>query len=219
MIPPKTPRFQLPYLDPSQAQPEVKINEAWNIIDAALPGGSDVTSDSSDSGGGGTITVEDLADSPSTIIHNVSTLRFEGFTVESHTGGVAHIKNAAKSSGSVESAGWNSTSGPVQTAMSVPQDVLIPSACTLLEVYILTQGGSGSCAVNLWKANLSNHFPPTVTDDITGGTSPAIASSSTPYANSTLSGWTKSLALGDVIRCTLASNTGFTSVKIILRMG
>ncbi len=29
MIPPKTPRFQFPYLDPSQSQPEVKINEVF----------------------------------------------------------------------------------------------------------------------------------------------------------------------------------------------
>lgn len=52
MIPPKTPRFQLPYLDPSQSQPEVKINEALNIIDANLPGSSDVTSESSPGGSG-----------------------------------------------------------------------------------------------------------------------------------------------------------------------
>jgi hypothetical protein len=87
VIPPKTPRFQFPYLDPSQEQPEVKINEVWNIIDAAMPGGSDVTSDS----GTGTITVEDVTDSPSTVIHNVSKLRFEGVKLESETGGVARI--------------------------------------------------------------------------------------------------------------------------------
>lgn len=50
----KTPRFGLPYIDPSQEQPEVKINEAWNIIDANLgDGGSDVSSGGGSDGAAG----------------------------------------------------------------------------------------------------------------------------------------------------------------------
>jgi len=93
VIPAKTPRFQLPYIDPSQEQPEVKINEAWDIIDAALPGGSETGSDvgSSDSGGPGSITVEQRDDSPEVVVNDVTTLRFKGATVESETGGVAVV--------------------------------------------------------------------------------------------------------------------------------
>lgn len=117
----------------------------------------------------------------------------------------------------MESAGWNSSSGAVQLPLTVPQDILIPYNSTLREVYILTQGGTGSCTVTLWKANLSAHFPPVIGDDITGGTPPAI-SSNTTYANTTLSGWTTNFSQNDVIRCTLSANSIFTSVKIILRM-
>lgn len=48
MIPASTPNFDLPYLDPSQAQPEVKINDSLNKIDAALADAS------TGSGGSGT---------------------------------------------------------------------------------------------------------------------------------------------------------------------
>jgi hypothetical protein len=60
-----TPNLDLLYLDPSQAQPEVKINDAWNKIDAAVAGG---------------ITIAD-ADSPFTEVSGVKTLRIAGATV------------------------------------------------------------------------------------------------------------------------------------------
>ncbi len=115
------------------------------------------------------------------------------------------------------SAGWNSSTGAVQISLAVPQDIVVPYACTLQEVYILTQGGVGACTVDLWKANLSAHFPPVSADDITGGVPPAITSSNL-YTNTVLSGWTTALAQGDIIRATLAANSTFTSVKIVLRV-
>ena len=116
----------------------------------------------------------------------------------------------------MESAGWNSSNGAVQLSLTVPQDILIPYAATLREVYILTQGGAGSCTVTLSKCAIGS-FPGSLTD-ITGGVPPAIASSSAPYTNTTLSGWTTSFSQNDIVRCTLTANTNFTSVKIILRM-
>lgn len=116
----------------------------------------------------------------------------------------------------MESAGWNSTSGAVQLALTVPQDILIPYAVTLREVYILTQGGSGSCTVTLTKCAIGS-FPGSLTD-ITGGVPPAISGSSSPYTNTTLSGWTTAFSQNDIVRATLTANTNFTSVKIILRM-
>jgi hypothetical protein len=111
-----------------------------------------------------------------------------------------------------EAAGWNSTSGAIQVALTVAQDVLIPYACTLQEVYIVTQGGTGSCTVSLKTAA----FPSVPSSDITGGTSPAIVSGAS-YSNTSLSGWTTAFAQGALIRATLTVNTVFTSVKIILR--
>lgn len=109
-------------------------------------------------------------------------------------------------------AGWNSASGAVPVASTVPQDVLIPYGCTLQEVYIQTQGGTGSCTVTLG----TQAFPISAPTDITGGTSPAIASA-VSYSNTSLVGWTTAFAQGAMIRATLTVNSGFTSVKIIMR--
>jgi hypothetical protein len=109
-------------------------------------------------------------------------------------------------------AGWNSSSGAVPVSATVAQDLEIPYGCTLQEVRIQTQGGTGSCTVTLSTAA----FPFTTGTDITGGVPPAI-SAGTSYANSTLSGWTTVFAQGAMIRATLTANSGFTSIKILLR--
>lgn len=113
----------------------------------------------------------------------------------------------------VLSAGWNSSSGAVPTASAVPQDVLIPYGSTLQEVYIQTQGGTGSCTVTLGTQS----FPISAPTDITGGIPPAIVSG-VSYSNTSLVGWTTTFSQGDMIRATLTANTGFTSVKIMLRL-
>ncbi len=122
----------------------------------------------------------------------------------------------------MESALWNSTSGAVQTALTVAQDILIPFACTLQEVDVLTQGPVGSCTVTILRGAASSgviSFPPAT--DITGGANVVCAAASkqigAAYAT-TLAGWTTSFGQNDVLRLTLTANTNFTSVKIILRM-
>ena len=76
--------LNLPYLDSGQAQPEVKINDAWNLINAfaADHGGSDTGSDS----GGGSISVSD----GTTTVDDVTSLIFTHGTVADEGGGVAH---------------------------------------------------------------------------------------------------------------------------------
>ena len=120
----------------------------------------------------------------------------------------------------MESALWNSTSGPVLLSLTVPQDILIPYNCTLREVDILTQGGTGNCTITILRAQSSAgaiaNLPPAV--DITNGNSPQITGG-TLYTNTTFTGWTTTtLTQNDVLRLTLTANTAFTSVKIILRM-
>jgi hypothetical protein len=120
-----------------------------------------------------------------------------------------------------ESAGWNALTALV-VANTVPQDIIIPFACTLKQVIILTQGVagasvSGSCTVDMSHSSFAG-FPGSLTD-MTGGTPPAISASASPYSNTTFTGWTvTTFAQDDVIRFTLAANSGFASVKIILRM-
>ncbi len=121
----------------------------------------------------------------------------------------------------MESAGWNSSSGAVQTALTVPQDILIPFACTLREVDVLTQG-TGSCTVTILRgAAVAGAITMPPTADITGGANVTCAALSkqigAAYAT-TLAGWTTAFGQNDVLRLTLTANTGFTSVKVILRM-
>lgn len=122
----------------------------------------------------------------------------------------------------MESALWNSTSGAVNVLLTVPQDILIPYACTLREVDIITQGGTGSCTVTIQRGVASGGtitFPPTV--DITNGYNAGVTSGTINQilaATLASQGWTTSFGQNDVLRLTLTANSVFTSVKIILRM-
>ena len=121
----------------------------------------------------------------------------------------------------MESALWNSTSGAVQTALTVAQDILIPFACTLQEVDVLTQGPVGSCTVTILRGAATAgaiSFPPAT--DITNGHNVACAAASAQILTATLTsqGWTTIFGQNDVLRLTLTANTSFTSVKVILRM-
>jgi hypothetical protein len=261
----KTRRFGLPYLDPSQSQPEVKINEAWDIIDRNLPSGSDVTSDSSDSHGGGSITVEERG-SPHTVVDNVTTLRFVNATVESETGGVAVVTVEGGESSSltvedVDSPSKTQTNvsiirfegaiiepasggvvlvtipevqGPTGAsggqppgaywvtlgggAITLPLNAVekpINATGTIKRCIVYTKGGTGSCTIKIWKANITSHYPPISSDDITGGAN-VVISSGTTHDDSTLSGWTTSIAAGDILLFTLSATSTFTTIGISL---
>jgi len=80
-----TPNLDLQYLDPSQAQPEVKINDAWNKIDEAV-------------GLGIGIAVSDVSTSPP-IVRQARELKFMGATVTHETDDVAVIQIDASSGG------------------------------------------------------------------------------------------------------------------------
>jgi hypothetical protein len=116
-------------------------------------------------------------------------------------------------------ASWGSATGSALTLTGIlPVPRPLGSACTIKEVLILTTGGTGSCTINIWKANLSSHYPPVSGDDITGGVPPAISGAAT-YRNSTLTGWTTTIAQDDVLYFTLTATSTFTSVAIFIRYG
>jgi hypothetical protein len=81
-------------------------------------------------------------------------------------------------------------------------DLYIPFACTITAV-TLTADQTGSMVVDLWKANYSA-YPPTVANTITAAALPTI-SAATKYTDSTLTGWTTSVAAGDIIRVNINS--------------
>jgi len=254
-----TPNLDLEYLDPSQAQPEVKINDAWDKIDAVVGSGltvedltdsphvtapntrvlrftgARVTQESdgvvlieitTPSGGGSALTVQDFAESPGRTVIDVATIRFIGAEVTEESGGVALV-TVPTVAGPQGAAGQGRSLGAYFTtpgggALGLPvnavEALVNGGPCSILEVLVLTKGGPGSCTVKLWKANLSSHYPPVSADDISGGTN-VVISSGTTYQNSTLTGWTTSLAADDVILITLSATSSFTSVAVYIRVG
>lgn len=73
---------------------------------------------------------------------------------------------------------------------------------------------SGSCVVDIWKDTYAN-FPPTVADTIAGSEKPTL---STQQSNNdlSLSSWTTSIAVGDIIAYNVDSATTLTKVKITI---
>lgn len=104
------------------------------------------------------------------------------------------------------------SSGLATPVNAVP--VIIPVACTIASVTVVTQGGTGSCVIDIWRDSYTN-YPPTVADSICSSNKPTI-SSGTKYQNSTLTGWTTTLSAGDILFFNLDSVSGFTLVDITL---
>jgi len=91
----------------------------------------------------------------------------------------------------------------------------IPFACTIQQVTMLADQ-SGSIVVDIWKDTYAN-FPPTDADSITASAPPTI-SSAQKSQDSTLSGWTTSIASGDILAFNVDSCTTITRVTISLKV-
>jgi len=194
-----TPNLDLEYLDPAQAQPEVKINDAWDKLDAAIGAGLEIAS---------------IGESPNNSVSAVKLITFHGATVSDETSGALVTVDDA---GVVKEASWTNALG----AISVPINTVIRLSGAkrrIKECIVLTQGGTGSCVIKIWKANLASHYPPVSGDDITGGHN-AVISSGTSLQDSTLTGWSTILDKDDVFLFTLDSCSTFTNVTISLRLG
>lgn len=94
-------------------------------------------------------------------------------------------------------------------------DVHVPFACTITGVFAFADQ-TGSLVVDIWKDTYAN-FPPTDADSITGS-DPVTISSTNKATDTTLSGWTTSIAAGDVLRFNIDSVTGITRLTVALRV-
>ncbi len=97
----------------------------------------------------------------------------------------------------------------------VKLDIEVPFACTITQVTTLADQ-SGSIVVDIWKDTYAN-YPPTVADTITASAKPTL-SSATKAQDSTLTGWTKTIAAGDTLRFNVDSITTCTRVTISLKV-
>lgn len=95
----------------------------------------------------------------------------------------------------------------------VKLDVVIPFACTITG-WTLLADQSGSIVVDIFKDTYAN-YPPVIGDKITASAPPTI-STATKAQSSTLTGWTTSIAAGDVLRINVNSATTITRVTLVL---
>lgn len=89
----------------------------------------------------------------------------------------------------------------------------IPFDCTITRVTMLADQ-SGSIVVDIWKDTYAN-YPPTVLDTITAAAKPTI-SAAIKSQDSTLTGWTLTLARGDILAFKVDSATTVTNVTMSL---
>jgi hypothetical protein len=190
-----TPNLGLPYLDPSQAQPEVKINEAWDILDAQ------------------SLDITESGESPNHSVTNVKRITFEGAVISEQSDGDVLVTIKFQTI----TVTWSNDLSAISTPIN---DVLrfIVSRYKIHRATLLCEGGSGSCTVYIWRSNLANHYPPVIGDDITGGNHLVIASGET-LDDDTLSGWETELIPGDVLLCQLHASATFTTVQLNLTIG
>jgi hypothetical protein len=104
-------------------------------------------------------------------------------------------------------------------AVGVPvNDVSIPVIfdATIKRVFVITQGGIGSCVLDIWKQSYAS-YPPDSGDSITAAAKPRITAG-IKSLDSTLTGWTTAVSNGDVLTFHLESSSVFTAVAIFVEL-
>jgi hypothetical protein len=81
-------------------------------------------------------------------------------------------------------------------------DLVVDFNCYIEQVTLLA-AQSGSIVIDLWKDTYGN-YPPVVGDTITASAKPTL-SAATKYQSSTLTGWTRAINAGDIIRLNVDS--------------
>ena len=105
--------------------------------------------------------------------------------------------------------------GTNEISTGVAGDIEVPYACTIVSAELYADQ-SGSIVIDIWKDTHAN-FPPTNDDSITASAPPTL-SSADHGQDTTLTGWTKSLSKGDILRFNVDSVTTCTRVTLVLRV-
>jgi hypothetical protein len=95
----------------------------------------------------------------------------------------------------------------------VKGDLYIPFSGTITGV-VLVADQAGSIVIDLWKDSYAN-YAPTDADSITASAPPTL-SSAAKSKDTTLTGWTTSLAADDLLRINVDSASTLTRVTLIL---
>lgn len=134
-----------------------------------------------------------------------------GITVTRATGGKRTISTA--SSTNTIALNYELNGGGATILTGIAGDITIPFACTITEAILLADQ-SGSIVVDIWKDTYAN-YPPTVADTITASAKPTL-SSATKSKDTTLTGWTTTIAAGSTLRFNVDSVTTLTRCLVSL---
>lgn len=94
-------------------------------------------------------------------------------------------------------------------------DLHIPIAATITGVFAFADQ-TGSIVVDVWKDSYAN-YPATDSDSITAS-APITITAATKATDTTLTGWTTSVAAGDILRLNVDSVSAITRCTIVLRL-
>jgi hypothetical protein len=113
-------------------------------------------------------------------------------------------------------AGWTNN-GVLLDPLEVDMPTTVcKSTGVIKSIVILTEGGSGSLSMDIWKSTVDN-YPPVIANSILGG-NPVIITNGYKLKDLTLTDWSKNVTAGDVLRFKLNSNTNFTSIRIFVEI-
>jgi hypothetical protein len=95
----------------------------------------------------------------------------------------------------------------------------VPYACTITKATLLSYDEDGAplagdCVIDVWKNTYAN-WPPTVADTITASAKPTL-SAAAKSEDATLTGWTKTIAAGEVLAFNVDSAATITRLTLIL---
>ena len=139
-----------------------------------------------------------------------------------HTDGTDDIQNASDSQKGLATANQTLTDvivtidgGGSTITAGIKDDIHMDFTCTIKQVVLLADQ-AGNITIDLWKDTYTN-APPTVVDTITASAKPTL-SAAAKSKDTTLSGWTTSVAVDDVIRVNVDSASTVTRVTMILKV-
>jgi hypothetical protein len=105
--------------------------------------------------------------------------------------------------------------GGVVITSGVKGDLQIPFACEIVEATLLADQ-TGSIVIDIWKDTYAN-YPPTIADTITASAKPTL-SSAIKSTDTTLTGWTTTIAAGNVLRYNVDAASTVTRVTVGLKV-
>jgi hypothetical protein len=141
--------------------------------------------------------------------------------------GSGTVSQAACADLSNAASGCSSTNGPIAAVeyvidgggsaitTGVKGFIEVPFACTINRVTLIADQ-TGSIVVDIWSKAYASNSPPTVTNTITASDLPTLSSAQT-YQDSTLTGWTTSIAAGNIIGYNVNSATTVTRVTVSMK--